>query len=321
MLDVKLLVVGGDAKSAELRLTLPTSIGRSREATLTLPHPLVSRMHCELFERDGRLFVRDLGSLNGTFVNNERIKMEMAILPEQLLTVGNVTFRAVYELGVEIVGESDLNKNQFVECAGQSAAVADHKTAAKPTLRTSSPVSTQPGPPAAGGRKQSAGVAAVGPAPRTGVAASGVDETVYVPEQGSADPPDDVAARDRSQTPARGVSSKPAISSSVDLDAAVEKQPIKGDSDIANYSVVAAMRDVTDAQPASEVSASQLEQLPQRQVVSADSFDVNVLDGETPRQVGRSFLDKVGEVADDQAGSPIDSNDSSLDEFIRRFPR
>ena len=40
--------------------------------------------------------VRDLGSLNGTFVNNERIT-ESALGPGELLTVGTVTFRAVYE--------------------------------------------------------------------------------------------------------------------------------------------------------------------------------------------------------------------------------
>jgi predicted component of type VI protein secretion system len=62
-----------------------------------LPHPLVSRQHCELFETNGRLMVRDLGSLNGTFVNNERIS-EAALPPGELLTVGAVTFRAVYSV-------------------------------------------------------------------------------------------------------------------------------------------------------------------------------------------------------------------------------
>lgn len=100
MLNAKLLVVGGDAKSGEVLLRLPTTIGRGREATLTLPHPLVSRVHCEIVEREGRLVVKDLSSLNGTFVNNKRIEGEQALDPEQLLTLGNVTFRAVYEVGV-----------------------------------------------------------------------------------------------------------------------------------------------------------------------------------------------------------------------------
>ncbi len=96
-MDAKLVVVGGEAKPSEIKLKLPTVIGRGRDATLTLPHPLVSRQHCELFEASGKLYVRDLSSLNGTFVNNERIEGERELPAGELLTIGTVTFRAVYE--------------------------------------------------------------------------------------------------------------------------------------------------------------------------------------------------------------------------------
>jgi pSer/pThr/pTyr-binding forkhead associated (FHA) protein len=95
-LNVKLVVVGGDVKTTEIKLKLPSTIGRGRGTTIVLPHPLVSRQHCELFEAAGQLMVKDLGSLNGTFVNNERVT-ESPLAPDELLTVGTVTFRAVYE--------------------------------------------------------------------------------------------------------------------------------------------------------------------------------------------------------------------------------
>jgi pSer/pThr/pTyr-binding forkhead associated (FHA) protein len=97
MLNAKLVVVGGDAKAKEVSLKLPTVIGRGKDVTLTLPHALVSRKHTEIFEKDGWLFVKDLGSLNGTYVNNRRIKDPQKLLPNHLLTLGNVTFRAVYQ--------------------------------------------------------------------------------------------------------------------------------------------------------------------------------------------------------------------------------
>lgn len=98
MVNAKLVVVGGDAKKTEVQLKLPTVIGRGKEAGLTVPHALVSRRHTEIFEREGRLFVRDLDSLNGTYVNNSRIEGDEPLEPDQLLTLGNITFRAVYEI-------------------------------------------------------------------------------------------------------------------------------------------------------------------------------------------------------------------------------
>ncbi len=108
-LDVKLVVVGGDVKTTELCLRLPASIGRGRGQSVVLPHPLVSRQHCELFEADGLLMVRDLGSLNGTFINNQKVT-ESPLPPGELLTVGTVTFRAVYESDASNVGEDPLRK-------------------------------------------------------------------------------------------------------------------------------------------------------------------------------------------------------------------
>src|SRR5687767_6136882 len=95
-LNAKLVVVGGDVKTAEIKLRLPSTIGRGRGTTIVLQHPLVSRQHCELFESAGQLMVRDLGSLNGTFVNNQRVT-EAPLPAGELLTVGTVTFRAVYD--------------------------------------------------------------------------------------------------------------------------------------------------------------------------------------------------------------------------------
>ena len=94
-MKAKLVVVGGDVKATEINLKLPAIIGRGREATLTLPHPLVSRKHCELYETDGTLMVRDLGSLNGTYVGTQRV-VEAPLPSGELLTVATVNFRAIY---------------------------------------------------------------------------------------------------------------------------------------------------------------------------------------------------------------------------------
>ena len=105
MLNVKLKVIGGDFGSDEIDLALPATLGRGRDVCVNLSHPLVSRRHCELVESDGRVLVRDLDSLNGTFVGSEQVR-EAALNPGDLLTVGTVTFRAVYEAEHQEIAEA-----------------------------------------------------------------------------------------------------------------------------------------------------------------------------------------------------------------------
>jgi hypothetical protein len=70
------------------------------------------------------LFVKDLGSLNGTFINNLRIVDEQPLEPGQLLTLGNVTFRAVYEIGSPHSAQSAaMTDTQNVAYSGLDTAV------------------------------------------------------------------------------------------------------------------------------------------------------------------------------------------------------
>jgi len=51
-----------------------TMIGRSPDCQVFLDDVTVSRRHAALADRDGRWFVEDQGSLNGTFVNRRRVE-------------------------------------------------------------------------------------------------------------------------------------------------------------------------------------------------------------------------------------------------------
>lgn len=97
-MQARLVVVDGETKARQFELELPAVIGRSRGADITLGHPLVSRRHCEVFESEGLLMLRDLGSLNGTFVGQTRLgEQPMPIEPGEKFTVGPVTFQAEYQ--------------------------------------------------------------------------------------------------------------------------------------------------------------------------------------------------------------------------------
>ncbi|MEM8680437.1 MAG: FHA domain-containing protein [Planctomycetota bacterium] len=93
-----ILTIIGGAHPHQLLLRLPTLIGRSLEADLKVGVSTVSRQHCEIYEFEHELVVNDLGSSNGTFVNDERIEGPTFLSPGDELRVGGVTFRADYEL-------------------------------------------------------------------------------------------------------------------------------------------------------------------------------------------------------------------------------
>ena len=92
-MKVKLVIIAPEVQPNEFMLTLPTKIGRGHEATLKMVHPLISRVHCEFFEQDGQLMVRDLDSLNGTFVNQDRITEDTPLESNSTVVIGSAMVR------------------------------------------------------------------------------------------------------------------------------------------------------------------------------------------------------------------------------------
>jgi len=95
-MNAKLLVVIGNTTKREVELQLPAVLGRSREADVTVVHPLISRRHCEISEDNGVLVLRDMASLNGTMIGGRRVEFA-PLLPEAEFTIGPLTFRVLYE--------------------------------------------------------------------------------------------------------------------------------------------------------------------------------------------------------------------------------
>lgn len=69
-------------------------IGRSSECNLRVGSVGVSRQHCRILLRESRVFVRDLKSANGTFIDGKRIPPEKDIMLQSgdRLSIGPVEF-------------------------------------------------------------------------------------------------------------------------------------------------------------------------------------------------------------------------------------
>ena len=75
--------------------SFPFVIGRSNTATLTLETPGISRSHAELVIEGSALLVRDLGSINGTQVNDESFTGSRPVNDGDILTIAQQEFRIV----------------------------------------------------------------------------------------------------------------------------------------------------------------------------------------------------------------------------------
>ncbi|MEM1176754.1 MAG: FHA domain-containing protein, partial [Acidobacteriota bacterium] len=74
------------------RLAVPlgdVTVGRSRTSDLTISDPSISRRHAVLRAGDGHIVVRDLGSSNGTFINNRKVIAEDVVEDGDLLRFGD----------------------------------------------------------------------------------------------------------------------------------------------------------------------------------------------------------------------------------------
>ena len=68
-----------------------TVIGRRHSCDLRIPLTSVSKKHCQLTHNNGVLKIRDLGSRNGTILNNKRID-EAVIQANDSIKIGPLTF-------------------------------------------------------------------------------------------------------------------------------------------------------------------------------------------------------------------------------------
>jgi predicted component of type VI protein secretion system len=104
--NVRFVVTKPASQAKTFRVQLPLLVGRSEEAKLRIQQDRVSRKHCEFFEQDGGVYLRDLGSTNGTFLNGELIETsaKVPLEPGALVKIGSLEFRVEFDAAERIAG-------------------------------------------------------------------------------------------------------------------------------------------------------------------------------------------------------------------------
>ncbi|HUN80846.1 MAG TPA: FHA domain-containing protein, partial [Phycisphaerae bacterium] len=91
---MNVILVGFTKKGVRKDIPLPgptTVIGRTPEADIQIPVSDVSRRHCQIAVNGAKVMLKDLGSSNGTFVNDTKVG-ETTLRPGDRLKVGPFTF-------------------------------------------------------------------------------------------------------------------------------------------------------------------------------------------------------------------------------------
>lgn len=75
----KLQAITGEFTGQEINVERDMLVGRHQDAEILLQSTDISRKHAALLFRDDHIWVKDLKSTNGTFVNGERVEQEQEI--------------------------------------------------------------------------------------------------------------------------------------------------------------------------------------------------------------------------------------------------
>jgi pSer/pThr/pTyr-binding forkhead associated (FHA) protein len=78
----------GKDKSTVVALRGSTDIGRGSACAIRLEDTYVSQMHARLADRDGSWYVEDLGSTNGTYLNERRVQSPVEVHAGDVVRVG-----------------------------------------------------------------------------------------------------------------------------------------------------------------------------------------------------------------------------------------
>jgi CheY-like chemotaxis protein len=92
---------GGSLNEGIAITRFPALVGRSSDCDYQICQPLISRRHCLFQLRDGDIWVEDLGSLNGTFLNEQRITQPQPLHDRDRLDIGFFPYEVCLPLSTE----------------------------------------------------------------------------------------------------------------------------------------------------------------------------------------------------------------------------
>ena len=126
------------------------TIGRSKKNDLVLPDQWLSRIHAEIRRENGRHFIRDLDSRNGTYVNGMRLSQRVPLQNGDVVTLGDQQIRFVNDAsgsvvltetpaGLDVEGTLVVSTEELLAAARAKEDTWDNLAGTRGAVRTPSP--------------------------------------------------------------------------------------------------------------------------------------------------------------------------------------
>jgi len=153
------LVVVSEGKASGQSIPVKLSqfiIGRDPQCHLRPASSVISKRHCALITKDGKVYVRDFDSTNGTFVNEQQIKGQRELKNGDVLKLGPVVLRVQMEGAAAVDkptprpaarpgagGEDDMAAMMLMDDEGAAVPATESETSS-PAFRRGRPKWTCP---------------------------------------------------------------------------------------------------------------------------------------------------------------------------------
>ena len=131
----KIQAISGELTGQEINIDRDMLVGRHQTADILLQQSEISRKHAAFLLKEQALWLQDLGSSNGTFVNDVQIAVETLLKQGDIVQFASLKFSVLepakpLEQVVESVGDATLGAAVVEETIAQpSEAVATSETA------------------------------------------------------------------------------------------------------------------------------------------------------------------------------------------------
>jgi FHA domain len=84
---------GGLEQGQRFDLIGGLSVGRSKESDVQIDDRYASSLHARVFSREGRFYVEDMNSTNGTLLNGATLQGEAELIDGDTVQIGDTVFR------------------------------------------------------------------------------------------------------------------------------------------------------------------------------------------------------------------------------------